>query len=210
MIPKPARTSSDLTLFRHCIISGSGLWERLAACTRCLLPWRPDTAKCPLGSAWSQCSIRQQSKALLTFGPPHRSVENDPMYGPAVRRKRISSFCRHCGLASMYPASDWSSFVLRAIMDISAHAVSLADRPRTGQTGHQGSHAPERPVLHFVSSSRRPRRATRLCHCLLLFSVVPLFGREPFLRPGLLSVQGAARQGCQGWPLLAATRRAWP
>jgi hypothetical protein len=108
LIPKPARTSSDLTLFRHCIISGSGLWERLAACTRCLLPWRPDTAKCPLGSAWSQCSIRQQSKALLTFGPPHRSVENDPMYGPAVRRKRISSFCRHCGLASMYPASAWS------------------------------------------------------------------------------------------------------
>ena len=30
------------------------------------------------------------------------------MYGPAVRRKRISSICRHSGLASMYPASDWS------------------------------------------------------------------------------------------------------
>jgi hypothetical protein len=27
------------------------------------------------------------------------------MYGPAVRRKRISSICRRCGLASMYPAS---------------------------------------------------------------------------------------------------------
>ena len=38
----------------------------------------------------------------------HRSVANDPMYGPAVRRKRISSICRHSGLASMYPASDWS------------------------------------------------------------------------------------------------------
>jgi hypothetical protein len=33
------------------------------------------------------------------------------------------------GLASMYPASDWS-VVLRAIMDISAHAISLADRPQ--------------------------------------------------------------------------------
>ena len=33
---------------------------------------------------------------------------DDPMYGPAVRRKRISSICRHSGLASMYPASDWS------------------------------------------------------------------------------------------------------
>ena len=28
---------------------------------------------------------------------------------PAVRRKRVSSICRHCGLASMYPASDWSA-----------------------------------------------------------------------------------------------------
>jgi hypothetical protein len=38
------------------------------------------------------------------------------------------------GLASMYPASAWS-VVLRAIMDISAHAVSLPDRPRTGPFG---------------------------------------------------------------------------
>jgi hypothetical protein len=30
------------------------------------------------------------------------------MYGAAVRRKRFSSICRLCGLASMYPASDWS------------------------------------------------------------------------------------------------------
>src|SRR6185295_11858131 len=33
------------------------------------------------------------------------------------------------GLASMYPAFDWS-VVLRAIMDISAPAISLADRPQ--------------------------------------------------------------------------------
>ena len=32
--------------------------------------------------------------------------------------------------------------VLRAIMDISARAISLADRPRTGHSGHQCSHAP--------------------------------------------------------------------
>ena len=48
--------------------------------------------------------------------------------------------------------------MLRAIMDISAPAVSLADRPRTGHSGHQGSQAPGRPVLHLVSSSRRPRQ----------------------------------------------------
>ena len=31
------------------------------------------------------------------------------LYGPAVRRKRFSSIWRICGLASMYPASDWSA-----------------------------------------------------------------------------------------------------
>src|SRR6185437_13286610 len=45
-------------------------------------------------------------------------------------------------------------------MDISAHAFSLADRPRMGHLGHQCSHAPVRPILHLVSSSRRPRRET--------------------------------------------------
>jgi hypothetical protein len=30
------------------------------------------------------------------------------MYGPAVRCKRFSAICRLCGLASMYPAFDWS------------------------------------------------------------------------------------------------------
>ena len=30
------------------------------------------------------------------------------MYGPAVRCKRFSSIWRLCGLASMYPASDWN------------------------------------------------------------------------------------------------------
>jgi hypothetical protein len=35
------------------------------------------------------------------------------------------------GLASMYPTFDWS-VVLLAIMDISARAISLADRPQLG------------------------------------------------------------------------------
>ena len=65
------------------------------------------------------------------------------------------------GLASMYPAFDWS-VLLRAIMDISARAISLTDRPRPGHVGHQCSHAPGRPILHLVSSSRRPRRVSRI------------------------------------------------
>jgi len=59
----------------------------------------------------------------------------------------------------MYPASDWS-VVLLAIMDISARAISLCDRPQPGQLGHQFSQAPGRPNLHFVSFSRRPRLET--------------------------------------------------
>src|ERR1700704_3916645 len=50
------------------------------------------------------------------------------------------------GLASMYPASDWSGVLLRATMDISARSICLADRPRVGQRGHQVSIAPGRPV----------------------------------------------------------------
>ena len=84
----------------------------------------------------------------------------DPMYGPAVRCKNFVELAVS-GLASMYPASDWS-VVLRAIMDISARAISLAARPRPGHLGHQCSHAPGRPNLHLVSSSRRPRRVNRI------------------------------------------------
>jgi len=57
----------------------------------------------------------------------------------------------------MYPAFVWS-VALQAIMDISARASSLADRPQVGHLGHQCSHAPGRPILHLVWSSRRPRR----------------------------------------------------
>ena len=80
------------------------------------------------------------------------------LYGPAVRCKRISSIWRLAVLHQCIRPLIGARFVLRAIMDISARAFSLADRPRMGQTGHQGSHAPGRPVLHLVSSSRRPRQ----------------------------------------------------
>lgn len=52
--------------------------------------------------------------------------------------------------------------LLRAIMDISARAISLAVRPRLGHLGHQCSHAPGRPNLHLFSSSRRPRQVSRI------------------------------------------------
>src|SRR5262249_13591853 len=60
----------------------------------------------------------------------HQFDAPDPMYGPAVRCKRILPMWRMCGLASMYPAFDWSLLCSGAIMDISARAISLADRPQ--------------------------------------------------------------------------------
>src|SRR5579864_6203631 len=103
--------------------------------------------------------------------------------------------------------------VLRAIMDVSARAVSLADRPRTGHVGQQGSHAPERPVLHLVSSSRRPRRETGIGDYVIAVSLslqflCSCYEAVPSSRPA--HPGGGARRGCQGWPLFAATRRAWP
>src|SRR5262249_25626549 len=53
----------------------------------------------------------------------------------------------------MYPASDWS-MCSEPIMDISAHAISLSDKPQMDELGHQCPHAPGRPLLH---------RLTRAC-----------------------------------------------
>ena len=57
--------------------------------------------------------------------------------------------------------------MLLAIMDISARASSLPDRPQRGHSGHQCSHAPGRPILHLVSNpladlGRLRRLATRV------------------------------------------------
>ena len=62
-------------------------------------------------------------------------------------------------------------------MDISARASSLADRPQSGHWGHQCSHAPGRPILHLVSSSRRPRRVRGVGYVIDSSSLraVPLF-----------------------------------
>jgi hypothetical protein len=58
----------------------------------------------------------------------------DPLYGPAVWCKRFSSIrqIRSCINVS---GLCLERGVLRAIMDISAHAISLAERPRTGPLG---------------------------------------------------------------------------
>ncbi len=93
--------------------------------------------------------------------------------------------------------------LLRATIDISAHTFSLPARPQLGHLGHQGSHAPGRPVLHLISSSRRPLRETG---CEATSSLAPyrcssfVRAMRPFLRPGVRLTSGAARRGRQGWP----------
>ena len=83
------------------------------------------------------------------------------------------------GLASMYPASDWSGSLLRATMDISARSISLPDRPRLGHLGHQCSIVPGRPVsifsLPLADLGGKGSSASLLRHWRLLISSVPWF-----------------------------------
>ena len=118
------------------------------------------------------------------------------MYGPAVRCKWILPSWRYAVLHQCIRPLI-GAFRLLAIMDISARAISLAARPRPGHSGHQCSHAPGRPNLHLVSSSRRPRQVKRvgLHHSALLISlgshdrsdgrrIVPTFSRSMIKRAG--------------------------
>src|SRR5258708_16988456 len=96
--------------------------------------------------------------------------------------------------------------VLWAIMDISAHAFSLTDRPRSGHSGHQCSHAPGRPILHLYLSSRRPRLETVCCYVIawLLIprsSFVRAKGRSfvPACRTSIASRAGAVKAGRRPW-----------
>ena len=134
------------------------------------------------------------------------SVANDPMYGPAVRCKKISSNWRRRSCINV-SGLRLERVVLRAIMDISARAFSLADRPRSGHSGHQCSHALGRPILHLVSSSRRPRLETvdRVTSSLAPHIAQFLCSSQgPFLRPGPQNVDRVARRDGQGRPLRLA------
>src|ERR1700751_3175562 len=107
----------------------------------------------------------------------------------------------------MYPASDWS-ILLRATMDISAHAFSLADRPQRGRSGHQCSHAPGRPILHLYLSLSQTS-AGKLSYVIdsyvidssSSFALSCSFVRawRPFLRPDLRATDapraGAVKAG---------------
>jgi hypothetical protein len=84
------------------------------------------------------------------------------LYGPAARCKKISSIWRMCGLASMYPASRWGT-LLRAIMDISARAISLAARLEpNGSPVFAGAGKTDRALLRTVQAMRASLTASAI------------------------------------------------
>ena len=122
------------------------------------------------------------------------------MVRPCVARG--SSIWWVSGLASMYPFSNWSCFApdhhgyQRACDLINGQAS-------TGHLGHQCSHAPGRPNLHLVSSSRRPRLETVDRVTSSLAPDIAQFlcsSQGPILRPGPQNLDRLARRGGQGRP----------
>jgi len=100
---------------------------------------------------------RQLSVRELPCRGHRRSAAPDPMYGPAVRCKRVSSSWRWAVLHQCIRP------LIGARSAPDHHGYQRACELITGQAsaghlGHQCSHAPGRPDLHLVSSSRRPRQ----------------------------------------------------
>src|SRR5262245_44270744 len=79
-------------------------------------------------------------------------AEFDPMYGPAVRRKRVAR-SGGCGLASMYPAFGWS-----ACSRPSWISARVRSHYRTGLRGPFGS-----PVFARAGKTDPPSRDATAC-----------------------------------------------
>ena len=140
------------------------------------------------------------TEAKRKYSPHLRTGTFDPMYGPAVRCKRFPR-SGECGLASMYPVSDWSLTWLPTIMDISARAILLPDRPQraiwvTSIRTCREDRSSIRLILSQTSAGKR---------CSLWSSMVRHLSHSfvrallPFLRPGLRTqarrAQGAVKAG---------------
>jgi len=162
--------------------------------------------------------LRQLSGRVATAA---RGPGLTPLYGPAVRRKRFSSIWRICGLASMYPASDWSELCSGPPW-ISARVRS---HYRTGLSGPNGSPVfaragktdpPSRLILSQTSAGNRcwgyvmitPHLAQFLCSCRrpAVPSSRPTFGSPStarhssrsgchLIRPGVFELALLAKNG---------------
>jgi hypothetical protein len=98
------------------------------------------------------------------------------MVRPCVARGHVKLAVN--GLESMYPASGWSSSC-PAIMDISAHAISLADRPQWAIWVTSARRRRE-DRSSISSSSRRPRQVRQKIVAAVTSGVVPdVFPNQP-------------------------------
>ena len=103
----------------------------------------------------------------------------------------------------MYPVSDWSSFSLRTIMDISARATSLAERPRRGPFGSPvfacagKTDPPSRLILSQTSAGKGCWLDHRDCS---VFWSVPLFVPRGRSFVPTCACRRVVRRGSQGWP----------
>jgi hypothetical protein len=128
------------------------------------------------------------------------------MYGPCVARGflDLADAVLHQCIRPLIGAR-----VLRAIMDISARAVSLPVRPRPGRSGHQCSHAPGRPILHRrLDLSQTSAGKLRLSYVIdsSSFDVVPLFvpGGRSFVPAWACRRARARREDHAGWDAVAS------
>ena len=106
------------------------------------------------------------------------------MYGPAVRCKGF--FGRPSASVSHQCIRPLVGALLRAIMDISARTISLADRPQPSHSGHQCSHTAGRPPSssQILSQTSAGEKVATSSIALLLFERALLLFESSFVRAG--------------------------
>jgi hypothetical protein len=126
---------------------------------------------------------------------------NDPMYGPAVRCKRlwstlVDAVLRQC-IRSLIGACAPDHHGNQRACDLISGQASM------GHLGHQCSHAPGRPILHrrlILSQSSAGKSTNYVIDSLLVLRRSFVRAWRPFLRPDLRLQRCAARRDRQGWP----------
>ena len=149
----------------------------------------------------SELSLLSEVERKLGFEAIGAAFDPDVWSGRALQEDFVELAVS--GLASMYPASDWSSGA-PGHHGYQRACVLVNGQASTGHLGHQYSHALGKPNLHLVSSSRRPRLETvdRVTSSLAPHSsFVRARGRSfvPAHRTSIASRVGAVKAGRRAW-----------
>jgi len=116
----------------------------------------------------TRAGVALQREARLLLRHPASGSKMTRVTQCMVRPRGARGFRRsgRCGLASMYPAFDWS-VVLRAHHGYQRASVLITGQASTDHLGHQVSRAPGRPNLHLLfilSQTLAGKRAIRECY----------------------------------------------